>query len=449
MAENHEFQKINQYDFIKQIGSGSFSEVWLALHKISGLQVAIKIVKKLTLESEQSRTRFTREVSLMKQIDHPFVTHFFEFFEDSDNYYMVLEYVEHGNMLDFINTQGRLSEIQARHYFSQITCVLEYLHKEKFICHRDLKAENILLDKYGNIRITDFGLSNVFSETEPNLSTACGSPAYAAPEMIKGEPYTNAADIWSVGVLLYSMVAGQLPFDDSDTQRLLEKIVYNDVQIPHFFSLPLIDLIKKILSKDPKSRSTIEDIKSHIWFSQSEYASLLQLRSKDSAQPNIDKEIIDRIAQLGIDTKTLPESILNNEFNETSSIYRQFLRQKLTEQMKDLMQNLSFQTPNKTLCNVSAGHYLHPPFPSSTPYNRRQSFIPQVPGLINGSSINQRNPYPIPSVPGTSALQTAMKPMETPIPVQMTVRRHSRPVALKRTINLPSCMAKPQQISDS
>lgn len=168
--------RIGNYLMVRQIGSGSFASVWLAQHIKTELQVAIKIINKNKIESANSKTRFNREISLLKQMQHPFISEFYESIENDQNFFLVMEYAENGNLHDFINSKGRLNELQARHYFSELISVLEYLHGEKRVAHRDLKAENILLDRYNNIRVIDFGLSNVFSDSHQELKTACGSP---------------------------------------------------------------------------------------------------------------------------------------------------------------------------------------------------------------------------------------------------------------------------------
>ena len=458
--------EVGNYKFIKKIGSGSFACVWLAIHKITEIKVAIKIVPKKSIEPGDSKNRFNREVSLLKQISHPFIAEFFEMVETDDYYFLVMEYVENGNMLDMINSNGRINEPQARRYFSQIICILEYLHKEKFVAHRDLKAENVLIDKYGNIRIIDFGLSNVFSKNNPQLSTACGSPAYAAPEMVKGQPYTNAADIWSAGILLYSMVAGKLPFDDPDTQRLLQKVVYTEVHYPPFFSSPLIDLLSKILIKDPENRLTLNGIKNHVWFSHSEYISLLQLKLKENhITSSIDKDIVDRIAKLGLDTKGLYESIMTNDFTEITAVYKMFCRKKMTEDMKDLMQKLYNNCYIQSPSIKFAYTFNQPTVIKRTDENsgqqnscfkvsgRRQSQFVTTPLQTQMQEMIQGGFYPSKSISikpndikNNSTVQTVennsvpipgMRMMQVPAPLQLATRRLSRPI-LKRTIDLPS-----------
>ncbi|OHT11459.1 CAMK family protein kinase [Tritrichomonas foetus] len=167
---------IGDYLLKEPIGNGSFSNVRLGEHRVCHTKVAIKIIPRNNFSDPEHLNRFHREVDLIKDLDHPLITEFFEVLEDDDNFYIIMEYVENGNMLDFVNNGGALTEERARHFFCQIISVLDYLHTEKNIMHRDLKAENVLIDRHDNIRLIDFGLSNMFSKENPYLKTACGSP---------------------------------------------------------------------------------------------------------------------------------------------------------------------------------------------------------------------------------------------------------------------------------
>jgi serine/threonine protein kinase len=201
-----------------------------------------------------------------------------------------------------MNDNGRLSEDQARRYFTQLLTVLEYLHSEQKVAHRDLKCENVLLDRYNNIRLIDFGLSNQFTDLNPQLRTACGSPAYAAPEMIQGNTYTYTADIWSAGILLFALVAGYLPFDDDRASGVLQKVVHSEVGYPAFISPQLRDLLQKMICKDPEERITLDMIKAHPWFSQSQYHLLKDVIHPESQasgqQGRIQKGVIDEISRI-------------------------------------------------------------------------------------------------------------------------------------------------------
>jgi serine/threonine protein kinase len=272
-------------------------------------------------------------------MDHPFISKLFDVIETDQFAYLVMEYAERGTILRYVNEYGRLPEVQARRYFSQLLSALEYLHDVRKVAHRDLKAENVLLDRHSNIRVIDFGLSNTFCENV-GLGTACGSPAYAAPEMVQGKTYTKSVDIWSSGVLLYAMVVGHLPFDDENATRLLQKIAYSEPMYPAYMSPQLLDLLNKLLIKNPDERITIPRIKSHPWFSQSEYAKFLQFRFSTDEQwlvRGVDRKIVDQLTELGVDIKPLIHSLLMGEYTELTALYSLLRRYSLTDRIRDFM----------------------------------------------------------------------------------------------------------------
>jgi hypothetical protein len=335
---------VGQYCLEEGIGDGSFASVWRA-HPVQcpEIPIAIKVMSKSQFTTPQAKTRLTREVSLLRKMRHPFISEFFQLTEDSSNYYLVMEHVSRGHLLDYVNEHGALSEDQARRYFTQLIWVLEYLHLDMHIAHRDLKCENVLLDAYDNIRVIDFGLSSQFTEVHPELKTACGSPAYAAPEMIRGDLYTRAADIWSSGILLFAIIAGYLPFDDENVQRLLQKIVYTEPVYPARFSPPLVDLLQKMICKDPEARIDIAAIQLHPWFSQTEYSAMREIarEAEQATEFEIDSAVIGQMTQNGIDCRELHESLLMGAETPLSALYRVFCRRKLTEGLRGLMQKVA------------------------------------------------------------------------------------------------------------
>ena len=176
-----------------------------------------------------------------------------------------MEYASGGELFDYIVANTRLKEEEASKYFQQINAGVEYIHQLNIV-HRDLKPENLLLDHNKNIKIVDFGLSNSYSQGEL-LKTACGSPCYAAPEMIAGKKYLGAnVDIWSSGVIMFALICGFLPFEDPDTSKLYKKILSGEFKIPSFVSKDAADLMQKILNTDPEKRYKITDIRKHPWF---------------------------------------------------------------------------------------------------------------------------------------------------------------------------------------
>jgi len=341
--------EIGPYVLSQQIGSGTFASVWKGRHKILGNNIAIKAIPKNNLTDSQKVTRFAREVNLLKQMDHPMISQLYSVMENDHYHFLIMEYVENGDLLSFVNKNGKLIDPIARRYFMQLISVLEYLHKEKKIAHRDLKAENIMLDRYYNIRVIDFGLSNSFSDEKPDLNTACGSPAYVPPEMIKGQPYTSAADIWSAGILLYAITVGKLPFEDRNMQTMLHYIVNAKPVFPPFISSALADLITKMLIKNPQERITLDRIKEHPWFSPMEYNNIISFSKKSLELPDgklsleseyyCDPEIVPQMSIYGIDTSLLKQKLLLSEYDETTAIYRILKREKLTEDMKNISRN--------------------------------------------------------------------------------------------------------------
>jgi 5'-AMP-activated protein kinase, catalytic alpha subunit len=176
-----------------------------------------------------------------------------------------MEYASGGELFDYIVKRKRLKEPEACKFYQQIISGVEYIHKCG-ICHRDLKPENLLLDEQKNIKIVDFGLSNTYTDGA-TLKTACGSPCYAAPEMIAGKKYHGlASDIWSCGIILFAMTCGYLPFEDPNTNKLYKKILACDYQKPGSLSAALKDLLNRILNTDPKVRISITDIRAHDWY---------------------------------------------------------------------------------------------------------------------------------------------------------------------------------------
>jgi 5'-AMP-activated protein kinase catalytic alpha subunit len=176
-----------------------------------------------------------------------------------------MEHAPNGELFDHIVEKGRLTEQEACKYLQQILDGVEYIHKLNFV-HRDLKPENLLLDKDMKIKIVDFGLSNIYSAGEL-LKTACGSPCYAAPEMVAGKNYKpSCVDIWSTGIILYAMICGYLPFEDPDTAMLYQKILSGDFEVPDFMTPETEKFLHEILKTDPDSRIDIAGIRAHEWY---------------------------------------------------------------------------------------------------------------------------------------------------------------------------------------
>ncbi|XP_049714391.1 NUAK family SNF1-like kinase 2 isoform X2 [Elephas maximus indicus] len=233
------------------------------LHQLHQTQVAIKSIRKDRIKDEQDLMHIRREIEIMSSLNHPHIIAIHEVFENSSKIVIVMEYASQGDLYDYISERQRLSEPDARHFFRQIVSAVSYCHQNGVV-HRDLKLENILLDASGNIKIADFGLSNQYHQ-DKFLQTFCGSPLYASPEIVNGKPYTGPeVDSWSLGVLLYILVHGAMPFDGNDHKTLVKQISNGAYREPPTPS-DACGLIRWLLMVNPTRRATLEDVASHWW----------------------------------------------------------------------------------------------------------------------------------------------------------------------------------------
>jgi len=256
---------IGNYLIEKSIGEGTFGKVKLGSHTLTGEKVAIKILEKERITDVSDVERVAREIHILKLIRHPNIIQLYEIIETPKQLYLIMEYCSGGELFDHIVKNVKLKEKEACRFYQQIISGVEYMHQLNIV-HRDLKPENLLLDHELNIKIVDFGLSNTFTENE-TLKTACGSPCYAAPEMIAGKKYVGTqVDSWSCGIILFALICGFLPFEDPDTTELYKKILKGQYSIPSFVSDDARNLLRKILVHDPEKRLTPAQIRNHQWF---------------------------------------------------------------------------------------------------------------------------------------------------------------------------------------
>ena len=333
-------QQVGSVRLIEEIGHGSYATVYLGEHIVTGDKVAVKVVDRARLMDSDTMNRLQREISLLRAMDHVLIARLFQSIHKNGHQFLIMEYACNGNLLSFVNKHGRLVETLARKYFVQIISALEYLHRERKVAHRDLKPENVLLDKNSNIRLVDFGLSNTFSEEHPDMSTICGSPAYIAPEMLKGQSYTTAVDIWSAGVLLYVITVGKVPFEDENPRQLLTKILETPVVFPPFLSPPLRDLITRMLAKSPSERISIEKIKEHPWFSPMEYQCIDQFAKAAMTKSNdpINESVVAKMKEMDIDVTMLRQNMFMDMEDEAVVIYNILRRSMITEELHEALQ---------------------------------------------------------------------------------------------------------------
>uniref|UniRef100_A0A023F1F9 non-specific serine/threonine protein kinase n=1 Tax=Triatoma infestans TaxID=30076 RepID=A0A023F1F9_TRIIF len=258
------------YDVDKTIGTGGFAKVKLGTHLLTGERVAIKIMDKNMLGDDYPRVKM--ELEALKNISHHHICKLYQVIETPSNFFMIMEYCSGGELFDHIVEKSKLSESEARSFFRQIVSAVAYLHSKGYV-HRDLKPENILLDKELNLKLIDFGLcAKPKGGMLSHLQTSCGSPTYAAPELIKGEKYLGSeVDVWSLGVLLYAILCGFLPFDCDSIEGLYKKILSGKYEEPRWLSKESRQLINEMLQIDPRKRITVTKLLSHPWMTMGYY----------------------------------------------------------------------------------------------------------------------------------------------------------------------------------
>lgn len=260
--------RVGRYELGRTLGEGTFAKVKFARNVETGENVAIKILDKDKVLKHKMIAQIKREISTMKLIRHPNVIRMYEVMASRTKIYIVMELVTGGELFDKIASRGRLKEDDARKYFQQLINAVDYCHS-RGVYHRDLKPENLLLDANGTLKVSDFGLSALSQQVREDglLHTTCGTPNYVAPEVINNKGYDGAkADLWSCGVILFVLMAGYLPFEDSNLMALYKKIYKADFSCPSWFSTSAKKLIKKILDPNPNTRITIAEVINNEWF---------------------------------------------------------------------------------------------------------------------------------------------------------------------------------------
>ncbi|KAL6865342.1 hypothetical protein ACP4OV_016493 [Aristida adscensionis] len=273
---------LGAYELGRTVGEGNFGKVKQARHRGTGELFAVKILDRAKILSQRIDDQIRREIATLKLLKHPNVVRLHEVAASKTKIYMVLEFVNGGELFDKIAVKGKLSEEEGRRLFQQLIDGVSYCH-EKGVYHRDLKPENVLVDRKGNIKISDFGLSALPQHlgNDGLLHTTCGSPNYIAPEVLQNRGYDGSlSDIWSCGVILYIMLVGYLPFDDRNIVVLYQKIFRGDTQIPKFISPGAQNLLQRILEPNPMKRITMAEIKAHEWF-QKDYVPVVPYDNDD------------------------------------------------------------------------------------------------------------------------------------------------------------------------
>ncbi|CEP02058.1 hypothetical protein PBRA_002323 [Plasmodiophora brassicae] len=328
-----QYKAISQYYLIgKTIGEGTFGKVKKGVHRLTRVKVAIKILEKSRIVDVDDVERVSREIHILKHLKHPNIINLYEVIDTKRFVFLIMEYASGGELFDFIVKHNRVDEEAAAVFFHQIINGMEYCHNSNVI-HRDLKPENLLLDAQSNVKIVDFGLGNIQNSSSGLLSTACGSPCYAPPEMIQGKPYRGSqSDIWSTGVILYALVCGYLPFEDPNTSALYKKICRGQYECPDFISPAVRDLISRILNTDPDRRLTVEEIRLHPWYAQvscdTDPGRTIAPGKHGCADDPLCDDVISEMREMRYDINAVVDSVLHQRHDHNHGTYQLLLYRK-------------------------------------------------------------------------------------------------------------------------
>jgi len=343
------------------LGIGTFGKVKVGFHQLTGHKVAVKILNRQKIKNLDVVGKIRREIQNLKLFRHPHIIKLYQVISTPTDIFMVMEYVSGGELFDYIVKHGKLKEEDARRFFQQIISGVDYCHRHNVV-HRDLKPENLLLDQSLNVKIADFGLSNMMTDGE-FLRTSCGSPNYAAPEVISGKLYAGPeVDIWSCGVVLYALLCGTLPFDDEHVTTLFRKIKSGVFPIPDYLNKSVVSLLCHMLQTDPMKRATVEDIRKHDWFTKDCPKYLFPDRVTDTSI--VDTDAISEVKdKFGVEEQEIHSALLSDDpHNQLVIAYNLIIDNKRIQkiQEEDDFKDLFSGSPNSSSQNDPSTPRPHP-----------------------------------------------------------------------------------------
>ncbi|KAK6340800.1 hypothetical protein TWF696_009119 [Orbilia brochopaga] len=324
-----ELRHVGNYTLGRLIGKGSFGNVYLATHKLTnGTKVVLK-------SAEKSDQNLAREIHHHRQLIHPHIVRLYEVVVTETLVWMVLEYCPGAELYDYLIKNGRLSNETAQKIFAQLVGAVAYVH-QKHCVHRDLKLENIMLDRHENVKLCDFGFTREYEKLRP-LQTFCGTVCYSAPEMVKGEKYLGqAVDVWSLGVILYALLCGELPFDEDDETSTKLKILNEEPKYPEHLSEDAVSLIKSLLSKRPISRPTLLEILTHPFLSDygNEQKNILAVQQPAPFTTLLEKTTLDRMKSAGVQVEAVVESVLAQKCDSLAGWWNLLIEKEMRKERR-------------------------------------------------------------------------------------------------------------------
>jgi len=338
------------FEFLKVLGRGTFGKVVLCREKSSSTLYAIKILKKEVIINKGEVEHTMTENRVLQTTKHPFIIGLKYSFTTEDRLCLVMEYVNGGELFVHLSKERQFTEDRARFYGAEITSAIGYLHS-RGIVYRDIKLENLLLDKDGHIKIADFGLCKENIKDDNTTNTFCGTPEYLAPELLEDNDYGLAVDWWGVGCVLYEMIVGRLPFYNRDQSVLFELILMEQVRFPSSISPAAKDLLKGLLTKDPFQRlgggpKDVEDVKAHQFFANINWSELEKKRIVPPFKPQVTSATDTRY----FDSEFTGQSVALTPPDSYNSFLMSIAEDEDEPDGKEF-NRFSFQNPNSVLDN--------------------------------------------------------------------------------------------------
>ncbi|KAM5282428.1 putative sperm motility kinase W isoform 1-T1 [Hipposideros larvatus] len=307
----------DHYELLNTIGAGSQAKVKLGQHLPTGTQVAVKVIQRPSIIIGGHRPIVT-EARCMARLRHPNIVHLFQVINTQDHLFITMEYIAGGNLLDYIHTHGRMMEGEARDAFRQLVSAVQYCH-EQGVIHLDIKPKNVLFGTDRKVKLTDFGISELYDGNK--LNAFCGTPSYMAPEIIQREPYDGPpADVWSLGVLLYHMVTGHTPFHSKDFGELARQITKGEYTVPHDISIQLQILLSKLITVDPMNRSTLLQIMRDSWLNYGHREDLLT-PFREPPNNDLDSDVIKQMLLMGFKQDQILSALKKKAYGNVMGTY--------------------------------------------------------------------------------------------------------------------------------
>ncbi|KAH0154458.1 kinase-like protein, partial [Aureobasidium melanogenum] len=345
-----DLRTVGNYTVGRLIGKGSFGKVYLASHKlINGSKVVLKSAKK-------DDANLAREIHHHRQFLHPHIARLYEVIVTESLVWLVLEWCPGDELYNHLLEHGRMEENKVQKIFTQLVGAVSYVHSKSCV-HRDLKLENILLDKHGNVKLVDFGFTREYQGTTSYLQTWCGTVCYSAPEMLKGEKYAGEkVDVWSLGIILYALLCGELPFDEDDENDTKQRILKEDPKYPEYVPEGAKDLLSKLLSRRPLLRPPLADVLRHPWLQ--EYApqqqEILKVLQPPPFSTEVEKATLQRMRSAGVNIDHVIENVLGQRCDPLAGWWGLLLEKEERKERRRLRKRKEKEAEARSIRRLSA-----------------------------------------------------------------------------------------------